>query len=89
MSRDETMTDERLESAERRLDDLERKFLEAFPNGDFTGHCRYHEIQIEILLAKRKLIAAVQEKTISGLVWAFMVGLGIAVWQWFKGQIRG
>lgn len=80
--------EERLDSAEYRLTEMERKFIEAFPHGDHSGHSRYHEIQIEMLLARRKLIAAVQEKTISGIVWAIVVGAALALWQWFKTEVH-
>lgn len=79
---------EELDVVHKRMDELERKFHEAFPGGDYTGHCRYHDIQIEMLLARRQLIAAVQEKTISGIVWAFFVVAGLAVWQWLKTQVK-
>jgi hypothetical protein len=81
--------EERLDSAEYRLDEIERMFKEAFPHGDHIGHERYHLVQIEMLLARRKLVAAIQEKTIGGIVWAVMVAAGIALWQWFKHQVLG
>ena len=71
-----------------RVDALERKFTEAFPGGDWAGHCRYHEIQIELLLERRTLRAAVTEKTISGLIWAALVATGLAVWQYIKTQLK-
>jgi len=71
-----------------RVGELERKFLEAFPNGDWAGHRRYHEIQIELLLERRTLRAAVTEKTISGLIWAALVALGLATWQYIKTQLK-
>lgn len=72
-----------MDSAEFRLDEIERQFKEAFPSGDYAGHKRYHEIQIEILLARRRLIAAVTEKSVSGLVWGLMVAIGLAVWGYY------
>ena len=69
--------------ANTKLDGLGRKMdamVMAFPHGDFEGHRRYHETMIEMLAERRRLRQAIQEKTISGLIWAALVGLGIAVW---------
>lgn len=77
----------RIGSLEGRQTDLERRFTEAFPGGDHMGHCRYHELMIEGIEEKRKLRQAVQEKTISGLVWAAMVGLAYAIWQYLKSSL--
>lgn len=55
--------------------------LAAFPGGDTEGHKRFHETQILMLEEKRQLRKAVQEKTISGLIWAGLVAAGTAVYQ--------
>lgn len=58
---------------------IDRKYtsiLAAFPGSDIEGHRRYHEMQIALLEERRKLRAAIQEKTISGLVWMFLMGVG-------------
>lgn len=75
-------------SVERRVTELERKFKEAFPNGDYAGHCRYHEIQIEMLLENKRLRRAVVEKTIAGLVWAGMLAMGLALLNWAKVNLK-
>jgi hypothetical protein len=80
--------DERLEDLERWRDDLERRFVEAFPGGDHVGHCRYHDLMIEQLEERRKLRRAVQEKTISGLLWAAIVGIALAVWHYVVDQLK-
>lgn len=81
-------SEDRLERIEERTATLERTFKEAFPDGDWAGHRRYHEVQIEMLLESRRLRAAVQEKTITGLVWLLLGVAGLAMWQWFKVQIK-
>ena len=86
--RAETMTDERLDSLERWRDSMEERFAEAFPGGDHVGHCRYHQLMIEDIDSRKRLRQAVMEKTISGLVWAIVVAAGIALWTWFKAQVR-
>lgn len=50
-----------------------KKVVNAFPNGDHDGHRRFHETQMEMLEEKRRLRIAIQEKTISGLIWAAIV----------------
>jgi hypothetical protein len=52
-----------------------RAIREAFPGGDTEGHRRAHETMIELLEERRKLRIAVQEKTISGLIWAGIVAI--------------
>lgn len=88
MSATDSASMEDLDAVNRRVDDMERKFKEAFPGGDYAGHCRYHEVQIQMLLDRRKLIAAIQEKTIGGIVFAVVVAVGLAIWQWFKEEIK-
>ena len=81
-------TDERLESLERRMDDVEQWQKDAVPTGDHVGHRRYHELIIENTAAKKRLTQAVLEKSIAGLVWAALFGIGVALWQWVKQQLR-
>ncbi len=72
-------TNERFDNLERRVAAVES----AFPNGDPASHCRYHEELIEQGKDRRELIRAVRDKTIAGLVWAVMLGIGIACWKYF------
>lgn len=60
----------------------------AFPSGDIEGHCRYHEIQIEKLQEMRRLRVAIQEKTISGLIWAAILAGGTAAWHGIKDALK-
>lgn len=80
--RERAMTDERLDSLERFRMEMEEKWKAAFPNGDHIGHCGYHELMIEEIRDRKKLIAAVKEKTVAGLVWAAIVGVAIAAWHY-------
>lgn len=85
---DPTMTDERLDALERWREETDRKWLEAFPGGDAAGHRRFHEMMIEVATDRRKLIAAIKEKTIAGLVWGAMLALGLACWHYFLELIK-
>lgn len=70
-------------------EDLDKKFKKAFPAGDHEGHCSYHKTMIEMLEERRKLRAAVQEKTISGLVWLLITSIGLAVWHEILSIFKG
>lgn len=84
---DQVLTDERLDSLERRMDGVERWQKDAVPNGDHVGHSRYHTLMIEQFEERRKMRRAIQEKTIAGLVWGFLVFVGLAAWAYIKSQI--
>lgn len=71
-----SVSNERLTQLEANLE----KVVKAFPENDFEGHKRYHETIIEMLAERRKLRRAIEEKTISGLVWMIIVGVGLALW---------
>lgn len=64
-----------LASMESKIDGITK----AFPDGDFDGHRQYHAAMMETLAERKRLRLAIQEKTISGLVWAGLVALGFAV----------
>lgn len=81
-------TIEDLDAVNRRVDDLERRFAEAFPGGDHVGHCRYHRLMIDDIAERKKLRQAVTEKTVAGLIWAILVGLAIACWQYIAKKVR-
>lgn len=74
---------QKLDAMEKRHDTSEAAIAlinRAFPAGDTDGHRRYHELIIENTAEKRRLRMAVQEKTISALIWAAIAGIGVAVW---------
>lgn len=78
-------TNKRLAAIEEKLDGV----AGAFPGSDFDGHRRYHETIVEMLAERRRLRQAIQEKTISGLVWMMIVGIGLAVWNQILNLIHG
>lgn len=87
--RHEEATVDDLDAVNRRIDDLEKRFTEAFPAGDHVGHSRYHALMIEDIDSRKRLRQAVMEKTISGIVWAVVVAGGLALWAWIKAQVKG
>lgn len=76
---------ERLRNLELRVEAVERGFIQ----GDYDGHRRAHEAMMELVLERRKLRMAIQEKTISGLVWAVILGMGYAVWNYVVRLLKG
>lgn len=89
IAREETRTDERLDSLERWREDIDKRFSEAFPGGDHAGHCRYHMLMIEDIDARKRLRQAVMEKTIAGLVWGSLAAIAIGMWQYVKTLLKG
>lgn len=69
----------------RKVDQL----LTAFPAGDLDGHRRYHEVQIQRLEETRRLRVAIQEKTISGLIWAGVVWVAYSAFHSVAEYIKG
>ena len=79
-----------IKSVEKRLDAIERyqnelsAFAESlhkgFPNRDPDDHRRVHEVMQEKVEETRRLRVAIQEKTISALIWSGIVFIGAAVW---------
>lgn len=59
--------------------------------GDVDKHRRQHEF-LDALMEREARRAAVQqaiiEKSLAGLVWSAMVGIGLAVWQYLRDHIR-
>lgn len=88
MDRDQLMNDERLDALERWKDEMTQRFAEAFPAGDHTGHRKYHELQMELLAERRRLRAAIVEKTLSALIWSAIAALAIGAWHLFINKIK-
>ncbi len=59
------------------------RVLGAFPGKDPESHCRYHDALIADMAERKKLRQAVQEKTISGLVWSGIVACATALYHYF------
>jgi len=59
---------------------MSETITKAFPAGDIDGHRRYHEVMIADIESRKKLTQAIIEKTISGLIWSLVVGLGYSIW---------
>lgn len=64
--------------------ELVNLFKSAFPGGDVEGHARYHTAIIEDINTRKRLTQAIQEKTISGLVWSAILIIATALYNEFK-----
>lgn len=77
----------RLESLERENEQMTKRISRAFPGGDEEGHRVYHEGIKERNVELRRLRMAIQEKTISGLIWSFMVWACFQLWHALLAQM--
>jgi hypothetical protein len=66
-----------------RVDDLHR----GFPDGDPDSHCRYHETLIRKAEARADLYEELRAELVKKGLWALLVLMGIAVWQFVKGKL--
>ena len=74
---------------EQKVDNMLDKMRSAFPNGDIEGHRRYHELKIEELAERRRLRVAIQEKTISSLLWSGIILIAAAIANYLGFNVGG
>lgn len=60
----------------------------AFPSGDVRGHCDMHEKWIQKEEQRIAFRQAIIDKSLASLVWAGLVFLGYAVWNYTKQNIH-
>lgn len=73
---------------EERAKALEEKIADGFPNGDPRSHRLVHEGYIREAEERAALRKTVVERTVTGVVWAGIVFVAIAVWEYFKGIMK-
>lgn len=66
-----------------RVDDLHR----GFPDGDPDAHCRYHETLIRKAEARADFYTDLRAELAKKGLWALIVLIGVAVWQYVKGKL--
>lgn len=69
-------------------DELKALLERAFPDGDLEAHFRYHAEQVEREQDRKLLWRALRDKTLGAIVWALLVAIGTAVWQYFRLHIN-
>ena len=71
-----------------RFDEQAKVLRSAFPDGDLDGHRRAHQTVIAAAADRATLWKSVREKTISGSIWAGIVLLAAALWEYIKDQVK-
>ncbi len=71
-----------------RLANLEKLIKEGFPHGDPAAHRRVHEQYIVEAEERHKMIRGAKQKVVEMTLWAALVIIAAALWDYFKGQIR-
>lgn len=68
---------------------LVRLFKSGFPDGSPVEHRLAHEEMMRLVRARRRLTEEVLLHLMKGGVWALVIFLCVAAWQWVKGQAQG
>lgn len=68
-------------------DELKILLERAFPDGDLDAHRRFHEQQVVNEKERRELWRTLRDKTLGAVVWAVIVAISTAVWQYFRLQV--
>ncbi len=62
--------------------------MSAFPERDFTEHFDYHETKRNAAKTWSEIWLDVRKKVASGIVWAFVLGIALAVWEYIKMELK-
>ena len=73
---------------DKRFDELAKMLRSAFPDGDLDGHRRAHQTVMAAAADREARWKSVWEKTISGGIWAGIVLLAAALWEYIKDQVK-
>ena len=68
--------------------ELETLIRDGFPGGDPATHRRVHEGYIKDAEDRAALWKSVKEKIVSGAVYAALVAVAMALWQWIKSEAQ-
>jgi len=71
------------------IDSLSELIKSGFPGGDPGSHRKVHEGYIAEAETRKKLKLSVIEKTLTGVVWASIVVIAYALWEYIKLKITG
>lgn len=73
---------------ELKIAELHKKIDSGFPYGDLVEHRKVHENYIKHVAERAALWKSVQEKTVTGIVWAGLMLIGSALWEFIKVTLR-
>lgn len=76
----QAVTDAKVVEAIRGIDELRK----AFPDGDPDGHRRYHEAIIKSIEDKGAFYRTLRDELAKKGLWALVIVMGLALWQYFK-----
>ena len=62
--------------------------MHAFPERDFKDHFVYHDEKRKSAKSWSEIILDIKKKVFGGIVWAFLLALGLAVWEYLKTEMR-
>jgi hypothetical protein len=79
----QSVTERKVDEVIRRVDDLHK----AFPGGDWEGHRRYHEGLIRKMEARTEFYEDLRSELAKKGVWAVLVLVGLAMWQFLKTKV--
>jgi hypothetical protein len=69
-----------------KVTELEELIRAGFPYGDPIAHCKVHETYIQRAEDRAKFWKGVWEKVATGAIYAAIVAVGTAVWQYIKSE---
>ena len=69
-------------------DAIIKKLMNAFPNEDPEKHRKHHDAELRYFERKTRVQDAIIEKSLAGLVWMILVGIGTAVWFYIKSLLH-
>lgn len=75
-------------SLEAKIADLHKKIESGFPYGDLIEHRKVHENYIKQAAERAALWKSVREKTVTGIVWAGLMLIGSALWEFIKAALK-
>lgn len=62
--------------------------MNAFPERDFEDHFDYHEQKRRSAKSWGEIWLDIKKKILSGLAWAFLMTVALAVWEYIKSELR-
>mgnify|MGYP006272881021 CR=1 FL=1 len=64
------------------------RLLKAFPGDDPVRHRLQHDAELSFFERKKRVQDAIIEKSLAGLAWMALVGIGTAVWFYIKSLLH-
>lgn len=91
--------DKRIDQIDKRMDELHQMFhqtakdlrkatTEGFPHDDPRGHREVHENYIKEAESREKLKADLLSHALKGILWAGLMFVGAALWNYFVQQVH-